>query len=66
MANPEGRVIAEFIAKQTDRVKQLKEGLATGSASDYADYRYVCGQIYEIEEGILDFEAIRKRVLEGK
>lgn len=36
----------ELLIKQADeKVEQLKEALATGSAKDYEEYRAMCGEI---------------------
>lgn len=39
------KYLDHLIQKMGDRVKQLEEGLGAGTAKDYAEYQYVCGQI---------------------
>jgi hypothetical protein len=40
----------ELLIKQADeKVEQLKEALATGSAKDYEEYRAMCGEIKRME-----------------
>jgi hypothetical protein len=47
----------ELLIKQVDeKVEQLKEALAIGSAKDYEEYRAICGEI----KGLLTMKMFTK------
>lgn len=55
--------ITAFIRESIDKIAESMSG---GSASDYADYRHMCGEILAFRLVMEELEIIRKRIVEGK
>ena len=51
--------------KLLERLEDYLDALSSGCASDFADYRYRCGQIFSLREAIAVAEETRKQILEN-
>lgn len=58
------KILLLLVSKTEERRQQLMDSVSSGSAKDYAEYRYMCGTIRGLDAVLMEINDLLRRLKE--
>jgi len=62
----ESSIVSNYLARLDDLVARYEKHLASGAATDFSEYKNVCGLISGVESARLEFKDLMNLIADGE